>query len=133
MKKRKVAKENASNAVSVIRGACTLALVYLLVTLGFGVAAFFTEDPTGKLWIWSTLALLLSGAVGGVVAGKKYGFGALVCAAAVLAVILPLTVGILSGTAPGIKGIANAAIYLITASLAGKAITGSGKRRIRRR
>ena len=131
MKKRRNVRKESSLPRDYARAIGLLLLVYLCVTLAVTVAAFFTSDPTGTAGIFSTVALVISGALGGFITSKKMGMKLTVvgaCSVAVLFSVLSCAVG---GVGPGLWSILNACLYIAAVSLSARVACG-GKKRIRR-
>ena len=132
MKKRRVVKNDGLSPVTVLIGIAVMSAVLLAVTLAVTAIAYLTDDPTAHTVLLSSVALFVSGCIGGFAVAKRSSLAVAVISSACIGAALLLVGAISSGTAPGLHGIINASAYVLSSLLFARISGGMGKRRLRR-
>ncbi len=86
--------------------------LYLGAAAVFCICAYMSADPTGNIKIFSLAALLLSGALGGVIFGAKQELAYTASAAVLFSFVFLAVFAATSGKAPGLGNIINCIIYI---------------------
>ena len=128
MKKHKIGTISDSFWKTVLVGALMNALFYSVTTLIFAVVSFMSDDPTGRIKMFSVIALLLTGAACGAVMGRLFGGVLKSVLSTLIFALAMLGVGLLFSGGVGIGNAVNCALFVALSALTAKIATHTGKK-----
>ncbi len=135
MKKHKFRNNGNKGLRALLIGVLLTFVIYTALVLLMSFAAYATSDPTGKIKLFSLIALMLSCVISGFINGNRYKNKATPVACSVIFSLVMLIVGIIhKGGAPTLGSIINCILCVaITAISAKITVSRQNGRKIKRR
>ena len=128
---RRTKKIKASGFVSLLVGVGCALFAFILLAAIFTVIAYLSDDPTKNVYLFSILALILSGAaIGFIITKRSEGKLTAICSAVIFSLIMLVILVIVKKGAPSIGNVISIALYIATSALFAK-IAGQGEKRHR--